>query len=81
MLGLTTSADALHDLLPSEVTDRCMDLQHYKLVSRALGCSSLQCSRHGCKPYTNPQMRHVAGQGHGARPAMQPTHIECLLVS
>lgn len=41
MLGLTTSADALHDLLPSEVTDRCMDLQHYKLASAMTRLDSL----------------------------------------
>ncbi len=34
VLGLTTSADALQGLLPSDVTDICLAVQHFKLVSR-----------------------------------------------
>lgn len=32
VLGLTTSADTLLELLPSEITDRCLALHHFKLV-------------------------------------------------
>ena len=32
VLGLTTTATALHGMLSSEVTDRCMHTQHFKLV-------------------------------------------------
>ena len=32
VLGLTTTAAALAGLLPSEVIDRCLAVQHFKLV-------------------------------------------------
>lgn len=35
-LGLTTTASALLDLLPSEVVDRCMALRHFRLVGARL---------------------------------------------
>lgn len=42
VLGLTTTAAALHSLLDSEVIDRCMELHHFKLVGPQGGCGGCE---------------------------------------
>ena len=37
VLGLTTTASALHGMLSWDVTDRCMQTQHFKLVGGCRG--------------------------------------------
>lgn len=37
MLGLTTAAGALEEMLPSDVTDRCLATRQFRLVRRCAG--------------------------------------------
>ena len=52
VLGLTTNAAALDDMLQSEISDRCMLTRHFKLVSGSLpACLALPA---GCSPACRP---------------------------
>lgn len=42
MLGLTTNAAALSAMLPSDITDRCMQLRQFKLVRASFVCCALR---------------------------------------